>query len=249
MRKLVACLAVRNGGLRLYGKPLQCLDTENGLTVIQYIIQTLKKNKSIIDIVLAISEGIENKIYEQIAIDNKINFIIGDENDVLGRLIKACQHSDGTDIFRITTESPFTYFEIIDDAWEAHVKGDRDITVIDNLPDGCGFEITKLSAYQFSWINGSKKHRSELCSLYIRENKKLFNLYYFPIKKELMRIDLRLTIDYPEDLILCRQIYKNFKNLNDEISLHKIIEFLDKNIDLKKIVEPFVEEGMKTMYL
>ena len=37
-RKLVAVLACRNGGSRLYAKPLQNLDEVNKVTIIQYII-------------------------------------------------------------------------------------------------------------------------------------------------------------------------------------------------------------------
>ena len=43
-RKLVAALACRNQGSRLYGKPLQNLDVENGIRIIDNIIQVLKKH-------------------------------------------------------------------------------------------------------------------------------------------------------------------------------------------------------------
>ena len=66
-RKLVAALACRNQGSRLYGKPLQNLDVENGLRVIDNIIDGLKEIESIDSIVLAISEGEENKAFIKIA--------------------------------------------------------------------------------------------------------------------------------------------------------------------------------------
>ena len=99
--------------------------------------------------------------------------------------------------------------------------------------DGCGYEIISLSALKFSHKNGKKKHRSELCSLYIRENKKKFICTEVITPNYLLRDDLRLTIDIPEDLILCRAIYKNIKNKK----LKKIIKFLDKNKNLKKLCE------------
>ena len=37
MRKLVACLACRNEGTRLYGKPLQNLDIKKNITIKNYL--------------------------------------------------------------------------------------------------------------------------------------------------------------------------------------------------------------------
>ena len=80
-RKLVAALACRNQGSRLFGKPIQNLDIEKGIRVIDNIIDCLKTIKSINSIVLAISEGQENNIFQQIAKQKRIEYIIGDEID------------------------------------------------------------------------------------------------------------------------------------------------------------------------
>ena len=72
------------------------------------------------------------------------------------------------------------------------------------------------------------------------------------IKKKLgifiFRKDLRLTVDYPEDLILCREIYLTFKNFAPKFPIVKIIKYLDNNPRLKKLVDPFLEKGYSTMY-
>ena len=58
-----------------------------------------------------------------------------------------------------------------------------------------------------------------------------------------------MTIDYPEDLVLCRAVYQELKNYAPRIPLKQIIDFIDSNPQLKALVDPFVDEGMKTMYL
>ena len=249
MRKLVACLACRNQGTRLYGKPLQNLDIEKRVTVLEYMIASVRTYGSVTDIVLGISEGTDNIVYQDIARRNDVDFIVGSEEDVLQRLIQCCEKVGGTDIFRLTTESPFTYFEAIDKAWDNHVREGRDLTAVDHLPDGSGFEIIRLEAYKRSWAQGQRKHRSELCSLYIREHKDEFNIGYVEIPQKIRRIDIRLTIDYPEDLVLCRAVYRELKHLAPRIPLTQIIDFLDDNPQIKALVDPYVEEGMKTMYL
>jgi spore coat polysaccharide biosynthesis protein SpsF len=249
MRKLVACLACRNEGTRLFGKPLQNLDIKNSISILDYMIMAIKTYQSISSIVLAVSESIANSIYKNVAEKHGISYIFGSEEDVLSRLIKACESVNGTDIFRLTTESPFTYFESITEAWKIHVDGNNDLTALDNLPDGSGFEIIRLEAYLKSWEYGSEKHRSELCSLYIRENKDQFKINYIEAPKEICRTDIRLTVDYPEDLVLCRAIYSEFIELSPQIPLQKIINFLDTNPQYKNLVEKYIEDGLKTMYL
>jgi hypothetical protein len=118
---------------------------------------------------------------------------------------------------------------IIKESWTNHQINKVDFTSTPaKVIDGCGYEIISLSALKLSHKNGKKKHRSELCSLYIRENKKKFICSEVITPNYLLREDLRLTIDFPEDLILCRAIYKNIKNKK----LKKIIEFVDKNKNL-----------------
>jgi spore coat polysaccharide biosynthesis protein SpsF len=249
MRKLVACLACRNNGSRLYGKPMQNLDIQSGLSVLDYIISSTKKYPGIAETVLGISEGNDNVCFIEVAEKHAVPYIIGDETDVLQRLIQCCEIVGGTDIFRITTESPFMYFEAIEKAWQQHVEGDYDFSMLDNMPDGSGIEIIKLDAYKYSWANGEDRHRTELCSLFIRENKEKFRIQEIEVPKEVKRMDIRLTIDYPEDLILCRAVYQQFKEKAPLIPLTDIIQFIDDNPKLKELVQPFVEEGLKTMYI
>jgi hypothetical protein len=52
--------------------------------------------------------------------------------------------------------------------------------------------------------NGEPKHRSELCTLYIREHPDEFKVVRHRPLQALIRKDLRLTVDNPEDLVVCR---------------------------------------------
>ena len=51
--KIIATLACRNNSKRLYGKPLQLLEN---YSVLEFMVNRLKEQKKIADIVLAISE-------------------------------------------------------------------------------------------------------------------------------------------------------------------------------------------------
>ena len=53
----------------------------------------------------------ENKVYIDIAKKFNIKYVLGDDYNVLSRLIKCGKIVNATDIFRITSESPFTFLE------------------------------------------------------------------------------------------------------------------------------------------
>ncbi len=240
MRKLVAAVACRAGGSRLYGKPLQNLDIEKRQTVIDHLIELLQTEPSISKIVLGVSEGPENEPFHLIARRHGIESIEGDREDVLMRLIQCGEKAGATDTFRITSESPFPYYEAIPDAWRRHQVNGNDMTQVVDVPDGSGFEIHRLAALKASHERGDTRHRSEHCSLYIREHPEDFQIETLDPPSFLRRKDLRLTIDFPEDLILCRGVYDRFRLKVPKIPLAGIIEFLDARPDLVELTRPYV---------
>ena len=143
-RKLVAALACRNLGSRLYGKPLQNLDIEKGIRIIDNIIDGLNSLNCIDSIVLGISEGEDNQIFKKVAKQKGVDYVIGDQIDVLIRLIKCAEKANGTDVFRVTSESPFLHHMAVDQLWEMHCSQNNDATFYDDIIDGCGL-IIRLS--------------------------------------------------------------------------------------------------------
>jgi spore coat polysaccharide biosynthesis protein SpsF len=238
-RKLVAALACRNQGSRLYGKPLQNLDITAGTRIIDNIISCLQSIQCIDSIVLGIAEGEENFVYKSVAEQYGIECIFGDEIDVLSRLIQCGELSNATDIFRMTTESPFLYFESVEEAWATHHRKDYDATFMWDAIDGSGFEIISLDALRQSHRDGEKRHRSELCSLYIRENLDLFRFTKIDPPLEIIRNDLRLTVDYPEDLIVCRAVYDALRDQAPRIRVSDTVKFLDQNPQLIALISKF----------
>ena len=240
MKTLVAALACRAGGSRLYGKPLHNLDIDRRLTVLEYQIEFLRTQPEIADIVLGVAEGPENEPFHAIARRHALGSIRGDETDVLMRLIQCGDARHASDVFRITTESPFIWFEPIPDAWRRHVEHGNDVTSVAGVPDGPGFEILALDALRRSHRLGESRHRSELVTLYIREHQQDFRVETIEAPPEVNRMDIRLTIDYPEDLVVCRRIYERFKSEAPRIPLARIVEFWDATPDLAALVKPYV---------
>lgn len=239
-RRLVAALACRVQGSRLYGKPLQHLDVEGRVTILDHLIHLIQTVPAIEGIVLGISEGVANQAVLEVAKRHGVGSIIGDERDVLSRLIACGRQAQATDVFRVTTESPFFYYDLVEEVWQRHLREGNDVTTTDGLPEGCHFEIYTMEALERSHRLGETRHRSEFCSLYVREHLEDFRVEVLPIPSHLERLDLRLTVDYPEDLVLCRRVYAHLKEKAPRIPLAEIIAFLDSHPELQALVAPYV---------
>jgi spore coat polysaccharide biosynthesis protein SpsF len=238
-RKLVAPLVCRVNSTRLYGKPLQRLCVEDGLSILDHIIQLLQMQTVIDELVLGVSDDIGNELFHQTAQKHGLTSISGGEDDVLGRSLKAVEAADGTDAFNITTESPFIYYQMIERAWEVHCVNNNDVTGVDTLPDGSGFSIFSVEAWKIACREGEQRHRGDTSS-YIRENMSRFKVETLEAPAVVQRRDIRLTVDYPEDLILCRRVYERFKGFAPLIPLDDIITYIDSESDLQRLVAPYV---------
>ena len=237
--KVVCALACRVQSTRLYGKPLQFLDVKNNITILDYLLEQLEASPHINQTVLAVSEGEENTPFKKIADDKHLDYVVGDQKDVLGRLIAAGKKGGADIIFRVTSECPFIYNEGIGPALDRHIKNKADLTIIEGLPEGSYFEFINLSALEKAHKEGEDRHRSEMCSLYINENQDKFVVQKIVIDDmddlKLHRPDIRITVDWPEDLIVVREIYKALKKEGRFIAIKDIIDYLDSHVTLKKL--------------
>ena len=237
-RRLVAALACRNDGSRLYGKPLQTL--VDGVSILDQIINLIRQCPSIDDIVLGISEGAANDPFVDAAHKHGIPYILGDSQDVLMRLIQCGRIGRASDVFRVTTECPWFAYDMLEPLWRKHVVEGNDITVCDRLPEGLNFEIYTQEALERSHSRGASGDRSEYCSNYARRHPHEFKIAVVLPPQELQRMDLRVTVDYPEDLILCREIAKAHRDTMPLVTVKQIIDLLDSRPDLLALVKPYV---------
>lgn len=234
----MAALACRNNGTRLYGKPMQRLVNE--LTILDQIVLSIKCFSLIEEIVLGISEGADNAVFVDVAKRHGVSYVFGDPKDVLSRLVHCGRYAGATDVFRVTTESPWFVFDLLGPLWQRHVDHGNDITVCDEYPEGLNFEIYTLTALEQSHERGGSKDRSEFCSNYARAHPNEFRIEVERPPDHLRRMDLRVTVDNPEDLVLCRAIAAAHRGDMPLIPADKIVAFIDSRPDLQALVEPYV---------
>lgn len=241
--KVVATLACRVQSKRLYAKPLQLIDIDNDITILEYLVGFLKTCAGIDEIVLAISKEKGNEPFISLADKMHVKYILGSDSDVQERLIHAAQEAKGDIVYRVTTECPFIYMDTFTDILKKHISNKASLTVIEGLPEGTYYELIDLKDLISAHDQGEERHRSELCTLYMSENPDKFYLQRMrTISPKLQRPDIRLTVDYPEDLIVVREVYKVLKHEGKYIKVEDIIDFLDANPKLKE-VNSWIEAG------
>ena len=237
-RRLVAALACRNTGSRLYAKPLQKIAEQ--ASILDQIVTALKRLPQIDAIVLGIAEGNANLAFVDVARSHDIRYIVGDGEDVLMRLIQCGRAGEASDVFRVTTECPWFAYGLLPHLWDHHVSSANDITVCDRLPEGLHFEIYTLKALERAHACGTGRDRSEYCSNYPRTHPAEFKASVFLPRPEERRMDLRVTVDYPEDLIVAREIARACARSMPHVRVGEIVRFLDSRPDLKALVQAHV---------
>jgi sialic acid synthase SpsE/spore coat polysaccharide biosynthesis protein SpsF (cytidylyltransferase family) len=230
---IAATLACRAESTRLYGKPLQLVGEKS---ILAHQITQLERVDSIDEIVLAISDTSSKSDFKQFATDFDLEYVIGDETDVLGRLIDAGNAVDADIAVRLTTENPFICEKTIDKQIKYCIKRNADLTVTRNLPLGSFAETISIHALEQAHRLGDDRHRSELVTSFITENPKSFDIIGIEPPESLNRPDVRLTVDNPSDLILVRKIWRLVSTDQDPYDLESILDHHDEN-DLYEINE------------
>ena len=82
------------------------------------------------------------------------------KNNVVKRMLDCARFTNATDIFRVTSESPFLFNEMVTSVWYEYKKEKFDAAFLDNVIDGCGFEIFNLNSLKQSFIHSKKDYKN-----------------------------------------------------------------------------------------
>jgi N,N'-diacetyllegionaminate synthase len=242
--KTTAALACRSESTRLYGKPLQLVGEK---PILQHIVDGLRTVPNLDEIVLAIADTPSQSSYIDFAERNNIEYVIGPEIDVLHRCISVAQETESDFIVKANTENPYVGYKLIKDAISTIIETNADLVAMENLPLGSAVDTVSTEALLRSHEHGDERHQSEFTSRFILENSDSFNIETITPPEKLQRPDVRLTVDYPADLILAREI-KSRLDIEADYSylpLQSVISVLEANPELKSINDQY-DDGTNT---
>ena len=225
---VVAIIQARKGSTRF---PDKILSQINGMSLLEILLQRLKKSKMIDKIVVAIPNNKENRILNEYVISNEVSVFEGDEENLLDRFYKASLKFNASTIVRITSDCPLIDYEIIDKVINLYNKESAEFASNTNpptFPDGMDVEVCSFNALQTAWKNASSSFHKEHVMPYIIESK---NFKTVNLANRVDLSDLRLTVDEKEDLTVIKNIFNHFRS-NVNFSLQDIITLYEKNPEL-----------------
>jgi spore coat polysaccharide biosynthesis protein SpsF len=155
---------------------------------------------------------------------------------MLGRIIKAADQL-GTEIaFLDSTESPFLYYDKVDELFEQQVREAINLSSVSELPDGASPSLVDIESLRISHQHAQQRNK-ELVTSYIFDHQGDFKINMLRPEEKLRRSDIRITVDYPEDLVFCRRVYQDLRGRDRLIQLTDIIDYWDADQQRRRPVE------------
>jgi spore coat polysaccharide biosynthesis protein SpsF len=231
----VAIIAVRIASKRLYGKPLATVEDKPILT---HLVNIFKKVPEIDSIMLAISGEKENQVFVDYAKENGLPYYVDvehDEEDVLGRLIRAAERIKAEHVVRATSEGPIKYHNI-SEVIKYHIKTGADLTFTEKLPGGTNVEVIRLSAMRKAY-EFDKKYHCAIATLCMYEHPEMFKIKKITPPKNTQKPELDLDVDTESNLLAVREIFKKAeRDENGFVMVESAIALVDKHPHLKKML-------------
>jgi spore coat polysaccharide biosynthesis protein SpsF len=232
--RVVAIVSARMASSRYPGKALAPLA---GRPLLEVLLERVASCPLLDSIALATSGREENLPLAAIAQKMGIPVFRGDEDDVLRRHVDCARHMGADHIVRVTGDNPLTDIETLERLVERHLEAGAEYTYVpgDALLMGILSEVISRPALERSWEQGEPRHRSELVTLYIKENPRAFRIETVDLPPGLYRPHYRLTVDEREDVQLMQAIFDRLAAPGKLVTTREAIALLDAQPDLAEI--------------
>jgi spore coat polysaccharide biosynthesis protein SpsF len=234
--KVVASIEARMGSSRLPGKVLADVCGRPALTL---LLERLRSCNKIDDIVLATSTSDQDNILEDWGKSEGVAVFRGSEHDVLDRVVRAHEYMNSEIVVEVTGDCPLLDPETIDQGVETFLYNDCDVVTnvkIPSYPQGVDVQVFKLSLLADVAMRITDPAVREHVSLYFYENPREFRVINMIADRSRKGPNIRLQLDYAEDLSLIRKIYERLGPKHGfRFGVQEIIKLLDEEPSLRLI--------------
>lgn len=246
MARVVASIEARMGSSRLPGKVLSDVVGKPALT---RLVARLRLCDLVDDIVLATSTERGDDVLEKWALDEGVACYRGSENDVLLRVVEAHKKMQTEVIVEITGDCILTDPEIIDMGVRTFLEHDCDVVsncFKSGFPLGLFVQVFRAEDLYDVARRIDDPAVREHVSLYFYEHPELYRLIHLFPPKRWSAPDLRLCLDYPEDLELNRRIYEMLEpSYGEAFGIEEIIQLFRTDPGLAAINSKCVEKSAR----
>ena len=243
-----AFILARLGSSRLPQKHLLEIQDK---PVIQHLFERISKCKTIRKIVVCTTDNISDDPLINFLEKEKITWFRGSEHDIVKRLLDAAKNYDTDLIVDIEGDKIYTEPEFVDRSVHMMLNSDYDFLMGSSSPTSVDHSdhsvaavfpaIIKKSALEKVYSMKKEKNTETGYREYFTSDP-IFQCRYVTLPHLQIPKNLRLTIDYEQDLKLAKII---FKNLGNSFTFKDVLKFIQNNPDVLKITDVLNEEWTK----
>jgi spore coat polysaccharide biosynthesis protein SpsF len=220
--KTAFLITVRLKSTRLPGKALLDL---NGRPVLAHLISRLRNARRIDHIVISTSTDPQDDPLVAFAEREGVACFRGDPEDVIVRLAGAGRSVNADYLLNITADCPLVDPVYADRIVERYERKPADLIRTLDLPHGAfSYGIAPAALERVIAIKGGS--RTEVWGRYFTDTD-LFSVVDLPVEPRHHRPDVRLTLDYPEDLEVLRRALAATAPAGGDPPLDAVLAFLD----------------------
>ena len=231
--KADAIIQARVGSTRLPSKVmLKVMDK----TILEYVIERVKKARNITNIVVATTLKEEDLQISDLAKKLGLEVYRGSEDDVLDRYYQAAKLFKMKHIVRITADCPLIDPKLIDDVVVHYFKCNADYcssSLEETFPDGQNVEIFKFNTLEKVWQEAKLASEREHVTSYIKKNTDRFKLVCFKNRENLS--DKRWTLDEDKDFKFIKIVLESLYPSNPNFGINDILDFLKMNPQVEEL--------------
>ena len=226
--------------------PKKILKKIDGKTVFEILVKRLKLVSNSEIFLITGSQLLNNELIDE-AEKMNISYFSGDENNILNRFYNASQKFSSQNIIRITGDCPLIDFELVNEG--AKIFSQKKIDFLLNYiprtyPHGFDFEIFTADTLENSRNNVYNKYDESLflsTSMNpVQEMIKSKTLVNYKMKNNIDNSNIRLTMDYLDDLKLISYVYQKLSKINPNFTSSDILNLLKLEPQLMDINKEFV---------
>lgn len=241
--RIIGTIEARMGSTRLPGKTLA--EVFDGMPLLECVVRRFQLSKKVDDVIVATtSEAADNPIADWCEA-NRVQLFRGSEEDVLDRVVGAARQCDADAIVQMGADSAYLDYQLIDSLVDHYVRGDYDYVCNDlTLTYPLGIYAHVVNVGQLIALNArddlSPADREDVVR-YFWEHSGEYRILNVEATSDFAYPELRLTIDYPEDMALAKMLYRHFGGYRFTTS--EIIDVYRQSPDLFAGVEGLVQQS------
>jgi spore coat polysaccharide biosynthesis protein SpsF len=241
-----AIVQARLGSSRLPRKVLSLLC---GRPLLAHVFDRLKSTQFVRRVILATTAESEDDALAEFCEEQGVLCFRGDRENVLARFIGAAEAFGCERIARVCSDNPFIDVNALEEMI-AEFNSDLSIdycchTTFDGVPIilkpiGLFAEGVTLRALKRAAQMAMEQKHFEHVTMFIYQRPELFKIKFLPLEKDL-DVELRFTIDYPEDVMHCEEIMRHLRGR----SRMDLMEVLYKYPQLRREIAAFSQSHQK----